>query len=378
MSVVQSFRSEPLLHTALRLMIGGCVLLCGMLLAQRLPNPDLFGDYAAACAWWQRFSEHSWIVVLSQCSSDIDYRAFGPHAHPPFSTIVFLFLGFFSWPDARWVWFVISGACLIGAWHYYRVPVSVCAATALFGVFGLYRGTMEPFLFTLMMIALSQEDKRPILSAALIGLAAAIKVYPGLLLAALLIARRFEALLAGIAIGGFATVISELALGFGTVQAWIFHTPSNALTWQTNPDNLSLVRIAGHVAPHLSPLVTALALLALAIALLIAVPHRKAAMRMILPTALLVTPLVWSHYVIHAGMLRLTRLEQALLLAGSGLIFLGILGVFPVQNAAVAYGPVLTALALLWYRTWRSGVDLSTQATPSGAAHDEPALPNSL
>lgn len=365
-------------QTVLRLTVGGCVLLCGILLTQRLPNPDLFGDYAAACAWWQRFSEHSRIAALSQCSSDIDYRAFGPHAHPPFSTIVFLFLGFFSWPDARWVWFVISGACLIGAWQYYRIPVSVCAATALFGVFGLYRGTMEPFLFTLIMIALSQEDKRPILSAALIGLAAAIKVYPGLLLVALLIARRFNALLTGVVVGGLATAISEVALGFGTVQAWLLHTTPNALAWQTNPDNLSLVRIAGNIGPHLSPLATALALFALAIASLIAVPHRRVSMRMILPTALLVTPLVWSHYVIHTSMLRLTRLEQTLLLAGGGLIFLGILGVFPIQNAAVAYGPVLVALALLWYRAWRSGVDLSAQEAPSGAAHNEPAPPNSL
>ncbi|MCS6938127.1 MAG: DUF2029 domain-containing protein [Roseiflexus sp.] len=375
---MQSLRGEPLQQTVLRLTVGGCVLLCGILLAQRLPNPDLFGDYAAACAWWQRFSEHSRIAALSQCSSDIDYHAFGPHAHPPFSTIVFLFLGFFSWPDARWVWFVISGACLIGAWQYYRIPVSVCAATALFGVFGLYRGTMEPFLFTLIMIALSQEDKRPILSAALIGLAAAIKVYPGLLLVALLIARRFNALLTGVVVGGLATAISEVALGFGTVQAWILHTAPNALAWQTNPDNLSLVRIAGNIGPHLSPLATALALFALAIASLIAVPHRRVSMRMILPTALLVTPLVWSHYVIHTSMLRLTRLEQTLLLAGGGLIFLGILGVFPIQNAAVAYGPVLTALALLWYRAWRSGVDLSAQEAPSGAAHNEPAPPNSL
>lgn len=359
---------ESSLQTVLRLAIGGCMLLCGVLLAQHLPNPDLLGNYAAACAWWQRFSDHAWITALSRCSSAINYNAFGPHAHPPFSTIVFLFLGFFSWPDARWAWLVISGACLIGAWQYYRVSVSICASTALFGVFGLYRGTIEPFLFVMMMIALSQEEKRPFFSAALLGLAAAIKVYPGLLLAALLIARRFKALFTGIVAGSLATAISELTLGFGTLRAWILHTSPNALTWQTNPDNLSLVRIAGNIAPHLSPLAVAFVLFALAIASLSAAPHQKASMRLVLPTALLVTPLVWSHYVVHAGMLRLTRLEQALLLTGGGLIFLSILGVFPIQSAAVAYGPALAALALLWYRTWRSGVDLSVQEAPPGVA----------
>jgi uncharacterized membrane protein len=254
----------------------------------------------------------------------------------------------------------------------------MCAATALFGVFGLYRGTMEPFLFALIMLALSQEHERPILSAALIGLAAAVKVYPGLLLAALLMTRRFEALLTSVAVGGLATVMSELMLGRGTVQAWIAHTPPNALTWQTNPDNLSLVRIAGNIAPHLSPLVVALALFALAIAALVVAPHRNVRMRTILPTALLVTPLVWSHYVIHTGMLRLTRIEQALLLAGGALIFLGILDIFLVQSAAVAYGPVMAALALLWYRAWRSGVDLSAPAASSSAVRDCSSLPNPL
>jgi hypothetical protein len=78
------YQREPLLQTVLRLAIGGCVLCCGILLAQRLPNPDLFGNYAAGCAWWQRFSEHSWIAALSRRRSDIDYNAFGSHAHPPF------------------------------------------------------------------------------------------------------------------------------------------------------------------------------------------------------------------------------------------------------------------------------------------------------
>ncbi|WP_288087236.1 glycosyltransferase family 87 protein [Roseiflexus sp.] len=226
--------SEPLLHTLLRLLIGGGVLLCGLLLAQRLPNPDLFGDYVAACAWWQRLPKHLWLAGLSRCDADVDYNAFGPGAHPPFSTVFFLPLGFLAWTDARLAWLIISGACLIGVWHYYRVPVSVCAATALFGVFGLYRGTMEPFLFALMMVALSQEEERPLFSAALIGLAAAIKVYPVLMLAALVIARRLNALIAGIVTGGLATAAGDLVLGIGKTGAWMGHMTPNALAWRIN------------------------------------------------------------------------------------------------------------------------------------------------
>ena len=175
------YHREPPVQTMLRLIVGCLVLACGVLLAQRLPNPDLFGDYVAVCRWWQRFPTQSWVAAISGCDPLVDYRAFGPNPHPPFSTLLLLPLGLFAWPEARWVWFGISGCCLLGAWHFHRVPVVVCAATALFGVFGLYRGTLEPFLFALMLMALTIEKARPLHAASLIGLAAAIKIYPGLL-----------------------------------------------------------------------------------------------------------------------------------------------------------------------------------------------------
>ena len=79
---------------------------------------------------------------------------------------------------------------------------------------------------------------------------------------------------------------------------------------------------------------------------------------------------MWSHYIIHVGLLRLTRLEQVLFLAGGGLIFLSSLTLLPIQNAAVAYGPVLAALVLLWYRVWRNGLDLSVEHAHSSSIPD--------
>lgn len=81
----------------------------------------------------------------------------------------------------------------------------------------------------------------------------------------------------------------------------------------------------------------------------------------LLPAMLLTTPLVWSHYIVHIGMLRLTRIEQVLLLTGGGLIFLSSLNLLPTQSAALAYSPVLAALVMLWYRARRDGLALSTR-----------------
>ena len=337
------------------------MLACGVLLAQRLPNPDLFGDYVAVCRWWQRFPTQSWVAAISRCDPLVDYRAFGPNPHPPFSTLLLLPLGLFAWPDARWVWFGISGCCLLGAWHFHRVPVVVCAATALFGVFGLYRGTLEPFLFALMLVALTVEKTRPIHAASLIGLAAAIKIYPGLLLASFLLERRYRAFLTGVAAASAATMISTMATGLDVLGEWVAHTAPNAHFWRSNPDNLSLARIVGNIAPQFSPLLAAIFFFALTLLLLARKKGFPVSMQTLLPATLLATPLVWSHYIIHTGLLRLTRLEQVLFLAGGGLIFLSSLNLLPTQSAAVAYGPVLAALVLLWYRAWRDGLHLPTE-----------------
>ena len=338
------------------------MLACGILLTQHMPNPDLFGDYIAVCRWWQRFSAQSWTAAISGCDPLVDYSAFAPNPHPPFSTLLLLPLGLFAWPDARWVWFGISGCCLLGAWHFHRVPVVVCTATALFGIFGLYRGTLEPFLFTLMLVALTVGKTRPIHAAILIGLAAAIKIYPGLLLASFLLERRHKALLMGVAAAGAATVISTMAVGLDVLGEWMAHTAPNAHFWRSNPDNLSLARIVGNIAPQFSPLLAAIFFFALTLLLLARKKKgHPISMQTLLPATLLVTPLVWSHYIIHVGLLRLTRLEQVLFLAGGGLIFLSSLNLLPTQSAAAAYGPVLAALVLLWYRAWRDGLSLSTE-----------------
>jgi uncharacterized membrane protein len=268
------------------------------------------------------------------------------------------------------VWFGISGCCLPGAWHFYRVPVVVCAVTALLGVFGLYRGTLEPFLFALMLMALTIEKARPLHAASLIGLAAAIKIYPGLLLASFLLERRYRAFLTGVAAAGAATMISTMATGLDVLGEWVAHTAPNAHFWRSNPDNLSLARIVGNIAPQFSPLLAAIFFFALTLLLLARKKGFPVSMQKLLPATLLVTPLVWSHYIIHVGLLRLTRLEQVLFLAGGGLIFLSSLNLLPTQSAAVAYGPVLAALVLLWYRVWRNGLDLSVEHAHSSSIPD--------
>ena len=108
------------------------------------------------------------------------------------------------------------------------MPVVVCAVTVLFGVFGLYRGTLEPFLFALIITVLIAEKTRPLFAASLIGLAAAIKVYPGLLLASCLLKRNYHALLTGVLVAGIASVISVTVVGFDILGDWVVYTDPHA------------------------------------------------------------------------------------------------------------------------------------------------------
>lgn len=130
--------------------------------------------------------------------------------------------------------------------------------------------------------------------------------------------------------------------------------------FRANPNNLSLVRIVGAVAPQISPLIGAVFFFALTL-LLYRRNSSSVSAHTLLPAMILTTPLVWSHYIVHTGMLRLTRIEQVLLLTGGGLIFLSSLNLFPTQSAALAYSPVLAALVMLWYRARRDGLALSTR-----------------
>jgi hypothetical protein len=93
------YHREPPVQTMLRLIVGCLVLACGVLLAQRLPNPDLFGDYVAVCRWWQRFPTQSWVAAISGCDPLVDYRAFAPPPYPtktPYPLVLFFISTTFS------------------------------------------------------------------------------------------------------------------------------------------------------------------------------------------------------------------------------------------------------------------------------------------
>jgi len=332
-------------------------------------QPDYAQDYAAASGWWRgRDTNERTADLLADCCADIAPLYGGMQtAHPPFATLLALPLAWLSWPVARLAWLLLSWAAIALAWQIARVSPAVCAATASFWVLALGLGTHEPLLFLLLALALRLERARPRLAAALIGLCAAIKVYPVLLIAGLLIAGRRAMALVALATGALALAVCELVLGLGVTRGWLRFLPINTQFYVDEIGNDSLVRLVRAVIPGASIALVALCVLALLLLPLVPRICRGDWLKPLVPVMLLASPLSWRHYIGLTALDRLTRFDQICLgLAGVVALLIG-MKLLPTENMApIVQGPLLLVLLLLWYRHARALPASAAKPAPQG------------
>jgi hypothetical protein len=316
-------------------------------------------------------------------------------AHPPFATLLALPLAWLPWPAARLGWLLVSGAAIVAAWQLGRVGVAACVATGCFWIIALGLGTHEPLLFLLLTLALRVDDRsrgarsqepgagepgarsqepgadvdsgsrlssavRRLSSAVrrpssavgvLVGLCAALKAYPALLIGGLWLAgRRAAAISAALALGAV-TLLCELVLGSGVTLGWLRYVPVNTLRYVDDVGNLSLVRLARELIDGANPTVAALLALALLLPPLLPRLRRGDALRPLAPVMLLVSPLSWRHY---SGLLALDALDRIELigvgLAGVMALLIGMELISADNLAPVVQGPLLLVLVWRWYR----------------------------
>lgn len=373
----------------LRLVIAALMLAAALLL---LPQflADYAQDYAAARAWWRGLDPNGrTAALLAECCPAIAPRYGGMQtAHPPLATLLALPFAALPWPVARMVWLLAAWAAILAAWQLLRADPLTCLATAPLWVIALGLGTHEPLLFLLFALALSLDERSPSSSTArqgraepgahdsakssvplflrgenfsvwavgvLVGLAAALKVYPIVLIAGLLIAGRRRQALIALATGAAALALCELVLGFGVTLGWLRFLPINTQFYVDSVDNGSLVRLVRAVLPGASASLAAAGILVLlALPLL---PRIRAGdwLRPLLPVMLLGSPLSWRHYLGMLAVDRLGRLEQvALGLAGALALLIG-MQLLPADNMApLVQGPLLLVLLWRWYRASRA------------------------
>jgi hypothetical protein len=318
---------------------------------------DYGQDYAAARGWWHGQDTNARTAdLLAECCADIAPSYGGMQtAHPPFATLLALPLGWLPWPIARLIWLLFSWAAITGAWLLLRVSPWLCAATASFWMIALGLGTHEPLLFLLLALALALDTRAPRLAAVLVGLCAAIKVYPALLILGLWISGRRQMALIAIATGAAALALCELVLGFGVTLAWLRFVPVNTQFYVDSNGNGSLVHLVRAVLPGAAPL--PIALVALALLLLPLIPRIRtgAWLQPLMPVLLLVSPLSWRHYMGLVAIEPVRPFEQiCLAVAGVAALLIGMHVLPPDNMAPVVQSPLLLALMLMWYRQARA------------------------
>lgn len=342
-----------------RYVLMGAVLLLsavGLIASGRTPESDFLQNYVSACGWWHGYDPNAPIQAMRDvCFPNTEiYFSFERSAHPPLATLVTVPFALLSWDIARYLWLLVGWACIVWGWYRSRATIWVCLATLGLWLYGLLLGALEPLLFALLAGAVALKPRSLLLAGSLVGIAAALKVYPAVLIIGLWLSGHRRMAIGALVGGALSALIAELVLGHQVTAAWLAYAPVNAQIHVDAVRNLSLVRVVRTILPDAAPIG-----IALVAGVALTAPLWKALRRGIwlptmLPVMLLISPLCWSHYLGLLALIKINRPEQiVLLLCGmlQLLFWVRLMPFLPAENMAiVAYGPLLLVLLVLWYR----------------------------
>ena len=158
------------------------------------------------------------------------------NAHAPTSVLLAVPLARMAFPDAFLVWNLISlGALVASLWlvqHQLRIPISAWSVGPLVALLLLCFPLWEQCrlgqltLILLLLIAgawAADRSGRPWLAGMLLGIAAAIKLFPSFLLFYYALRRRWRSVAAGILTIGALSVLTAAALGFDSYRDYFFN-----------------------------------------------------------------------------------------------------------------------------------------------------------
>lgn len=167
--------------------------------------------------------------------------------YPPLMPFLMVPFGALDFQTARIAWFGVGHLCLVGSALLLWKPLggdsaALLAIGATWSLGGaaqetLGLGQVTPLLLLLIAWAIRVDAKHPDRSAAALGLAAAIKIWPGLLLAADLLPGRRKSLCVGIGTAALGVAIPLALLMALVPRPW---APLNAGFWMGTPAPLNV------------------------------------------------------------------------------------------------------------------------------------------
>jgi alpha-1,2-mannosyltransferase len=204
-------------------------------------NPQQFGDFLQD--WLSARNYQAGLPVYLDQQSSLAYHLDSGgrahlkiNAHPPSSILFALPFAALPYREAVVVWNLFSLLALLAAllligrelslpWHAWYVPAGV-ALLLIYAYFGILRTQLEQAQWNLVLLLLltatwvMTRSNRPELAGILLGVATAVKLFPGLLFLSFLLLRQWRTVMAGMLSFALLTGLTLLILGWESYRAY--------------------------------------------------------------------------------------------------------------------------------------------------------------
>jgi len=298
---------------------------------------DFFQEWASARNYWGGMPIYTDHTVTLPLYLDLDpsnpkYSLIEVNAHPPTSVLLGLPLAFLGYQDAVLVWNLVSlgvfAVSLAMVWRGFRIPFSsrslfrLLAALLVCGPLVMqvsYAQLNMVILLLLTGVWAADRSQKPLTAGALLGLASAIKLFPGFLFFYFIVRRQWKCLVAGVFTVALVTLLTAAVFGWEAFRDYWCDALPRVAKFRGHSSNASLVGFwiklfdppaAGdRVVPLLRSRELALSGIAVSYAVVIAVlgwtvrcartrTERDIAFSLSLTAMLLVSPITWDHYLL--------------------------------------------------------------------------------
>lgn len=208
------------------------------------------------------------------------------NAHPPLTLLLALPFSFFPWKAAHLLWELFLCVAVGVSLLMLRIRTLELFLFAPVWYGGLAIGNVDVIVICLCLMAMSDLSQRR--SAVALGLAAALKVYPLLLILGLAATGRYRAFFTALLTGAAATLAATAFLGAEALTGWLLYIPHNGEFFDNNRFNVSLTKLCKTLG------IENIKITVLGIGMLL-VQFRRKGIEPLLAGMLLISPVSWLH-----------------------------------------------------------------------------------
>lgn len=272
-------------YSKINFLVISVIISLSIVFSMVIKRSDFAQDYLAACAIRDGISANLPTFKLSKIYNVPEHAVTSKQvAHPPLVILLAMPFTVFPWETANLLWEVLLcisvGVLLLVA----RIRLQDLIFLSPAWIFGLAFGNIDGIVVCLCLIAMSPS--RRIGMGVSLGLAAALKVYPLLLIFGLLSIRSYRQFFVALFTVVLSTLAATLCLGFNNLIGWILYIPYNGNFFAMSTFNISISKFIVQMGmPNILILPVGIIMLYL--------QRRQNTTESLLPGMLLIAPTSW-------------------------------------------------------------------------------------